>query len=69
MKMTNVQGDKAPAKRQNVQQIREFIHEDHWGTIHELAGTAGTSYGVCQEILTENLNGSFIETTRPPTHP
>jgi hypothetical protein len=25
-------------------------------TIHELADTIGISYGVCQEILTENLN-------------
>jgi hypothetical protein len=24
--------------------------------IHELADTVGISYGVCQEILTENLN-------------
>jgi hypothetical protein len=36
--------------------IRELIHEDRHRTIHELAGTAGISYGACQEILTENLN-------------
>jgi hypothetical protein len=36
-------------------QIWELIHEDHCQTIHELADTVGISYGVCQEILTENL--------------
>jgi histone-lysine N-methyltransferase SETMAR len=34
---------------------RELILEDRRRTIHELADTAGISYGVCQEILTENL--------------
>jgi hypothetical protein len=37
-------------------QIWEFIHEDHHRTIHEFTDTIGISYGVCQEILTENLN-------------
>jgi ribosomal protein S25 len=43
---------------ENVEKIRELIHKDHCQTIHELADTAGISYGVCQEILliTENLN-------------
>jgi ribosomal protein S25 len=55
--MTNVQGDHAPAKRKKMlKKIRELIHEDHCRTIHELADTVGISYGVCQEILTENLN-------------
>jgi hypothetical protein len=36
--------------------IRELIHEDLCQTILELADTIGISYGVCQEILTENLN-------------
>jgi hypothetical protein len=36
--------------------IPELIYEDRRRTIHELADTAGISYGVCQEILTENLN-------------
>jgi hypothetical protein len=40
----------------NVEKIWELIHEDRRRTIHELAATAGISYGVCQEILTENLN-------------
>jgi hypothetical protein len=30
--------------------------EDHHRTIRELTDTAGIIYGVCQEILTENLN-------------
>jgi hypothetical protein len=34
----------------------KLIHEDHRRTIHELADTVAISYGVCQEILTENLN-------------
>jgi hypothetical protein len=41
---------------ENVEQIRELIHEDRRRAIHELADTGGISYGVCQEILTENLN-------------
>jgi hypothetical protein len=43
---------------ENAEKIRELIHEDHRQTIHELKGTAGISYRVCQEILTENLNMS-----------
>jgi hypothetical protein len=39
-----------------VEENRELIHEDRRGTIHELADTVGVSYGVCHEILTENLN-------------
>jgi hypothetical protein len=41
---------------ENVEKIRELIHEDCHRTIYELADTTGISYGVCQEILTENLN-------------
>jgi hypothetical protein len=40
----------------NVEKIWELIHKDHCWTIHELADTTGISYGVCQDILTENLN-------------
>jgi hypothetical protein len=39
---------------------REIIHEDRRRIIHELADTVGISYGVCQEILRENLNMSRI---------
>jgi hypothetical protein len=49
-------GDQAPAKWQNVEKNWELIHEDCRRTIHELADAVGISYGVCQEILTENLN-------------
>jgi hypothetical protein len=45
LKMANVQGDQAPAKRQKM--LTKF---------HELADTVGNSYVVCEEILTENLN-------------
>jgi hypothetical protein len=41
---------------ENVEKIGELLHEDRCRTIHELADTIGISYGVCQEILTENLN-------------
>jgi hypothetical protein len=41
---------------ENVEYIRELIHEDRRRTIYELADTTGISYRVCQEILTENLN-------------
>jgi hypothetical protein len=41
---------------ENVEKIWELIQEDHCQTIHELEDTVGISYGVCQDILTENLN-------------
>jgi hypothetical protein len=41
---------------ENVEKIRELIHEDRHRTIDELTDTVGISYGVCQEILTEYLN-------------
>jgi ribosomal protein S25 len=41
---------------ENVEKIRELIQEDRCQTIHELVDTVGISYGVCQEIITENLN-------------
>jgi hypothetical protein len=44
----------------NVEKIRELIHEDRRRTIHEFAYTVGISYGVCQEILTENFNMRHI---------
>jgi hypothetical protein len=53
---------------ENVEEIRELIHEDHHRTIHELTDTVGISYGVCQEILTENLNICRIAVKSvPPT--
>jgi fatty acid desaturase len=52
-----------PSTRQiteNVEKIQELIYEDcHW-TIHELNNTTSISYGVRQEILTENLNMHHI---------
>jgi hypothetical protein len=41
---------------ENVEKIWELIHRDCRWMIHELVDTVGISYGVCQEILTENLN-------------
>jgi hypothetical protein len=58
--------------RENVEKIRELIHEDRRRTIRQLADTFGINYGVRQEILTETLNVphcSFITTTRPSTRP
>jgi hypothetical protein len=46
---------------ENVEKIWEFIQGDRRRTIHELADTVGISYGVCQEILTENLNMHRID--------
>jgi transposase len=45
---------------ENVERIRELIYEDRRRQIHELADTVGISYGVYQEILTENLNMRYI---------
>jgi hypothetical protein len=41
---------------ENVEKIQELIYKDCHQTIHELADTIRISYGICQEILTENLN-------------
>jgi hypothetical protein len=41
---------------ENVEKIRELINKDHHRTIHELTDNTVISYGVCHEILTENLN-------------
>jgi hypothetical protein len=46
---------------ENVEKIRELIHEGRHRTIHELADTNEISYEVCQEILTEILNMHRIE--------
>jgi hypothetical protein len=45
---------------ENFETVQELIHEDHHGTIHELADIVGISYSVCQKILTENLNMHHI---------
>ena len=41
---------------ENVNKISELIHEDRRQTINELSALVGIGYGVCQEILTEDLN-------------
>jgi hypothetical protein len=66
LKMTNIQGDQAPAKWQKMLKTYENIHEDHRRTVHELADTIGIGYGVCQEILTENLNMHHVATKFVP---
>jgi hypothetical protein len=56
LKMKNIQGDQAPAKRQKMLKTSENSStKTVAGTIHELTDTIGISYGICQEILTENL--------------
>jgi hypothetical protein len=40
---------------ENVEKIQELINKDRRRTFPEFADTAGIGYGVCQEILTENL--------------
>jgi hypothetical protein len=45
---------------ENVEKIWELTHEDHQWTTHEFADTIGISYGVCQAIITENLNMHHI---------
>jgi hypothetical protein len=51
---------------ENVEKFRELVYEDRCRTIHELADTAGISYGVLQVILTENLNMSHNAMTFVP---
>jgi hypothetical protein len=45
---------------ENTEKIRELNSEDRRRTIHELADTDGISYGVCQEMLSENMNMCHI---------
>jgi hypothetical protein len=54
---------------ENVEKILQLIHEDRSWTIHELADTVGINYGVCQEILTENLNMHRIAPSRQRARP
>ena len=46
---------------EKVEKVREFILEDHRGTIRQLSDMTGISYGVCQEILTQDLNIRCVE--------
>jgi hypothetical protein len=54
---------------ENVKKIWELIHRDCRWTICELADTVGISYGVCQEILTENLNMHHLAPSSRRAHP
>jgi hypothetical protein len=56
----NIKDDQAPAKRQKVLKIRELSQEDCRQTTQELTDTFEISFGVCQEILPENLNMCHI---------
>lgn len=40
----------------NVDKVRDVIHEDRRRTIRQISEMIGIGYGVCQEILTEDLN-------------
>jgi hypothetical protein len=53
MKIANVQGDQAPAKQQKM--LKNFENSS-MKTVAEQSMSSQTSYGVCQEILTENFN-------------
>jgi hypothetical protein len=60
--MTNIQDDQAPAKRQKM--LKKFVNSST-KTVTEQSMSSQTplgwiSYGVCQEILTENFNVRHI---------
>jgi hypothetical protein len=53
---------------ENGAKIRELVHEDRHWTIHELADTAGISYGVCRDLNTKSeqvQHCSFITMCQP----
>jgi hypothetical protein len=50
---------------ENVKNILELINKDRRRTNLVLADTVGVSYGVCLDILTENLNMSRIAPSSP----
>jgi hypothetical protein len=58
----SVEDDECPGRpstsktTENVEKNWALIHENRRRTIHELADTVWINYGVCQAILTENLN-------------
>jgi hypothetical protein len=53
----NIPGPPSTRKTtENVEKSWELINKDRRRTIHELTDNVGISYGVFQEILTENLN-------------
>lgn len=41
---------------ENVDKIREVVHEDRWRTIQDTANIVNVSYGTAQAILTSDLN-------------
>jgi hypothetical protein len=49
-----------------LKKFENSIHEDRRRTIHELADNDGINYGICQEILIENLNKRRIATKFVP---
>jgi hypothetical protein len=49
-------GEPSSKTTENAEKIWELIHENCCRTVHDIAGAVWISYGVCQEILTENLN-------------
>jgi hypothetical protein len=44
------------SRPKNVETIRRLVHEDHWGTIKDIATVVNVSYGTVQTILTCDLN-------------
>jgi hypothetical protein len=59
--MTNLHGDQAPTEQQKMlKKFENSSKKTSHQTIPELADTIGISYGVCQEILTENWNMHHI---------
>jgi hypothetical protein len=51
---------------EDIEKIRELVHEGRRRTIHEPADTVGARYGVCQKIITNSFEHVRIT---PPIHP
>jgi hypothetical protein len=67
--MTNIHANQAPAKWQKtLKKFKNSSMKTHQ-TIHVLTDTVGTSYGVCQKILTENFNMRRIAPSQQRTCP
>jgi hypothetical protein len=61
LKKTNVQGDQAPAKQHKM--LKKFENSSIKTVAKQSMSsqdTVGISYGICQEMLTENLNMHYI---------
>jgi len=55
LKTTPAQAGRPPPTPRRLAHVREIIHADRCLTIREVAEDVGIAFGMCQKILTEDL--------------